>query len=276
MTRKIVSDSSANVFSMEGVDFAAVPLKIIQKGLEYADTPELDVAAMMEALHHHEGKTSTSCPNVAEWLDAFAGADQVFALCITGQLSGSYGSACQAKADYEAEHPGAKVLVIDSLSAGPELQLLLERLQAMVIAGDSFEDIAAAMAAYQKQTHLLFVLESLKNLANNGRCSHAVATVAGLLGIRLVGQASSEGTLQPLHKARGAKKAQKELWDEMEKAGYAGGAVRIAQCQNPAGAQALADHIHSVYPQADVQIVPTAGLCSYYAEQGGLMIGFEG
>jgi DegV family protein with EDD domain len=166
--------------------------------------------------------------------------------------------------------------VIDSLSAGPELQLLIERLQALILAGEEFDSICREITAYQQKTHLVFMLESLKNLANNGRCSHAVATVAGLLGIRLVGQASEQGTLQPLHKARGQKKALNELFAEMEKNGYAGGRVRIAQSQNPEGAQALKELIVSHFAQADVQIVPCTGLCSYYAEQGGLMIGYEG
>jgi hypothetical protein len=29
------------------------------------------------------------------------------------------------------------------------------------------------------------------------------------------------------------------------------------------------------YPQADVDIEPTGGLCCFYAEQGGLLVGFE-
>jgi DegV family protein with EDD domain len=275
MNYKIVSDSSSNLFTLPGVSYATVPLKIITKTQEYVDAPGLDIDAMMAQLHEYDGRSSTSCPNVAEWLDAFEGADGVFALTITGQLSGSYSAACQAKADYEAAHPGARVHVIDSLSAGPELQLLLERLRELVLSGADFDGICQGITAYQQKTRLVFMLESLKNLANNGRCSHAVATVAGLLGIRLVGQASEQGTLQPLHKARGQKKALKEIFSEMEKNGYAGGRVRIAQCQNQPGAQELKELILGHFAQADVQIVPCAGLCSYYAEQGGLMIGYD-
>ena len=41
-------------------------------------------------------------------------------------------------------------------------------------------------------------------------------------------------------------------------------------------ASVLRDKIVADYPEADVQILSTGGLCSYYAEKGGLMIGFEG
>ena len=50
-------------------------------------------------------------------------------------------------------------------------------------------------------------LVRLENFAKNGRVSPAVAKVVGLLGIRVVGRASDEGTLEPTYKVRGEKKA---------------------------------------------------------------------
>jgi len=29
------------------------------------------------------------------------------------------------------------------------------------------------------------------------------------------------------------------------------------------------------FPQADIKIIPTSGLCSFYAEDGGLLMGYE-
>ena len=126
-----------------------------------------------------------------------------------------------------------------------------------------------------KHTHLLFTLRSLNNLARNGRVSPAVAKLAGVLGIVVVGKASDEGTLQQMHKCRGEKRAIETLYKEMKEHGYAGGKVRIGQNFNPAGAQQLADMIHTEYPQADIQIELSSALCMFYAEQGGLMVGYE-
>ena len=50
MKTKIVVDSSANLYALPGVDFACVPLKIVTEDGEYADTAELDAAAMAETL----------------------------------------------------------------------------------------------------------------------------------------------------------------------------------------------------------------------------------
>ena len=139
----------------------------------------------------------------------------------------------------------------------------------------TFEAICDAVKEYQQRTGLMFMLESLQNLANNGRVNKIVAKAAGILGIRMVGRASAEGTLEPMEKCRGEKKAIAALADHMVSMGYDGGKMRISHCMNPNGAETLKQTILAAYPQANVQIRPTGGLCSFYAEKGGLLIGFE-
>lgn len=129
--------------------------------------------------------------------------------------------------------------------------------------------------AYQAHTHLAFSLESLTNLARNGRVNPAVAKLAGVLGIRIVGVASEVGTLEPLHKCRGEKKAIDSLAAEMESRGYAGGRVKIAHCFNEEAANTLRSMLLDRWPSADVTIELCGALCSFYAERGGLLVGFE-
>lgn len=275
MLYKLVTDSSANIFSIPGADLASVPMKIITSTAEYVDGPELDVAAMVDEIRATKGKSGTSCPNIQDWLDAFEGGDRIFAVTITSNLSGSYASCVQAAADYEADHPGAKVCVIDSLSAGPEMALILCKLESWIDEGRPFERMVSDIASYQKHTHLSFSLESLTNLARNGRVSPAVAKIAGVLGIRVVGVASDHGTLEPLHKCRGEKKALEALFQDMKDRGYSGGTVRIADCFNRPAANQLADLIRQEFPNATVQHETCTALCSFYAERGGLMVGYE-
>lgn len=275
MQYKLVADSSANIFDMNGVSFASVPMKIITTQAEYVDDPRLDVARMVAEVKVTKGKSGTSCPNMHDWLQAFEGADRIFAVTITSNLSGSHASAVQAAADYEASNPGAKVCVIDSLSAGPELGLILEQLRRWIGEGRSYEQMVEDIRLYQSHTHLIFSLESLTNLARNGRVSPAVAKIAGVLGIRVVGVASEVGTLEALHKCRGEKKAIETMFVEMQKRGYAGGRVKIAHCFNDAAANSLQQLILAAYPNADVTIEPCAALCSFYAEQGGMLVGYE-
>lgn len=61
----------------------------------------------------------------------------------------------------------------------------------------------------------------------------------------------------------------------MKNSGLSKGKVRIAHCMNESAAQKLKAMILSQMEQADVQIHRCRGLCSYYAEKGGLLVGFE-
>ena len=275
MKFKIVSDSASNVLMFAGTDFSSVPLKIITAQAEYVDDANLDVEMMVQDLKNTKGKSGTSCPNIHDWLQAFGDADRIFAVTITSNLSGSCAAARQAKEEYEQMRPGAKVCVVDTLSAGPEMRLIIEQLGQWIEEGRAYEEIARDVEAYAKRTHLLFSLESLTNLARNGRVNPAVAKIAGVLGIRVVGAASAEGTLQQLHKCRGEKKALETIFEEMKLRNYRGGKVRIAHCFNQEAAQKLEATVLAAFPESDVQLEQTTALCSFYAEMGGLMIGFE-
>ncbi len=275
MKTKIVVDSSSNLYAMENMDFACVPLKIVTDEQEYLDDGRLDAVGMAQTLRTYKGKTGTSCPNVADWLQAYEGADQVFVITITGTLSGSYNAALLAAEEYKEEHPGARVYVLDSLSAGPELRLLAEHLRDLIQTGMEFDDICEAILAYHKHTHLLFSLESLANLARNGRVKPAVAAVARMLGIRVIGQASDSGELDVLCKTRGEHGALERIVLEMKGHGFTSGRVHIAHCGNPEAAKRLKLMLHAVFEGAQIDVSECGGLCSYYAELGGLMVGYE-
>ncbi len=272
---KIVADSSADLLQLENMEFGAAPLKIVAGDREFVDDAALDVAAMVEWFGTYKGKSKTSCPNPSDWLEAFDNADEVYCVAITSGLSGSYNAACIAKQMYEEQHSGKQVCVIDSLSAGPELVLLIEKLAEFIRQDLPYIQICRKIEEYKQQTGLIFMLESLKNFAANGRVSPAVAKLAGLLGIRIVGRASDQGTLEPIHKCRGEAKSIATLLEELKKAGLGEGKVRIAHCQNQKAALELQSKILQDRPNVDVQIHSCRGLCSYYAELGGLLVGFE-
>lgn len=275
MSVKIVCDSSANLSALPGIEFEDVPLKILSGDREFVDDHHLDVDMMVDYLKHVRQRSSTSCPNTDEWLSAFEGADEIYAITLTSNLSGTWASCMQAAKVYQKQHPDARVCVVDSLSAGPEMVLLAEKVREMKLQGLSFDEVSAQVEAYKQRTHLLFALESLKNLANNGRVSPAVAKICEVLSIRLVGTASLEGTLQPLEKVRGEKKALAAIVDGMRQRQFAGGKVRIAHCENEKAAGDLAHLIYCHFPFSDITICPCGGLCSFYVEKGGLLVAFE-
>lgn len=276
MNKKVVADSSANLPALDGIPYASVPLKILAGDREFVDDASLDTGEMLAALEKYTGKTSTACPSVGEWLDAFGDAEDVFAVAITSNLSGSYNAAVQAKAIYEEQHPGCRVCCLDTLSTGPEMILIVEKLKELAQIGLPFEEMENQIREYMKKTHLLFMLESVDNLAKNGRVSPLVAKAVGFLNIRIIGKASDVGTLQQLHKVRGEKKGLDMILSEMKAHGFTGGKVRINHAHNPGAAQALLERIKKTYSNIEGTITPMTGLCCFYAERGSVMVGFEG
>ncbi len=272
---KIVADSSADLLTWQALPFASAPLKIITAEHEYVDDAALDVEQMVNTMLSYKGKSSTSCPNPEDWLHAFGDAEHIFCVTITGTLSGSYNAAVAAKALYEEQYPERHVFVLNSLSAGPELKLIIEKLTEMIQNGMDYEHICTDIMQYCQNTGLLFMLESMKNLANNGRVSPIVAKAAGLLGIRVVGKASDVGDLQPLDKCRGQEKALHAIVAHLKDFGLRCGKVRIAHCFNEEAASRLKELLLAQFEDAQVEIYRCCGLCSFYAEKGGLLVGFE-
>lgn len=275
MKFKIVADSSADLLTICDVPFSSAPLKIITDSKEYVDNESLDVCAMQNDLASYKGKSRTSCPSAGEYIEAFGDAENVFCVTITSGLSGSYNAASVAKATYEEEHPERHVHVIDSLSTGPECALIIGKLRELILSGESFDDIKEKITEYQKRTGLLFMLKSLHNLANNGRVSPIVAKISGILGIRIVGCASEAGTLEITNKSRGESGALADILKNLESLGYVGGSIRIHHAENLPTAENLKAKILAKWPGASVVIDKTGGLCSFYAERGGLLVGFE-
>ncbi len=272
---RIVADSSADVLELKNVPFAAVPLKIITAEKEYTDNKDLDVQDMVNTLLSYKGRSSTSCPNPEDWLRAFGDAEYIFCIPITATLSGSYNAANIAKDIYENMYPDRKVFVLNTLTTGPEMKLIAEKIEELIIGGMKYDAICAEILKYMGSTGLLFMLESLRNFANNGRVSPIVAKAAGLLGVRIVGQASDHGDLQILDKCRGQEKALKSIVNYLKQNGLSSGKVYIAHCFNEEGGLRLKEMLINEIPKIKVDIYNLRGLCSFYAEQGGLLVGYE-
>lgn len=272
---KIVSDSSSDLLMLDSVEFASSPMKIITAKREFVDDENLNVDEMANFFNEYKDRSQTSCPNPADWLDAFGDADDIICVTITSALSGSYNSACTAKELYEAENEGKRVFVLDTLSAGPEITLIVRKLEELVKSGMAYERVCDKIREYAKRTGLVFMLKSLKNFAANGRVSTLVAKLVGFAGICIVGKASNEGTLEPTHKCRGENRSLETLINDLKELGLKNGKVSIGHCQNEGAANKLKQMIESTFEKVQVEIHKLRGLCSFYAEKGGLLVGFE-
>lgn len=272
---RLIVDSSANTLSDPARNLEVVPLTLTFGEENLLDDENLNISDFLTKMEVNQEAGKTAAPSIQRWLDVLDGAEQAIIVTITSGMSGTYSSALQARDIYLESHPLAKIIVVDSRSAGPELELIIEGIEEMLQDPKlRFADLESKIAEYRTKTNLLFLLQSLRNLSLNGRVSPAVAKLAGLLKINLIGTASVDGDLKPLTKARGMKKALKELVKQMEENKYQGGRVIIDECENLTDAEKLKELILEKYPDAKITIRPMRGLCSFYAERGGLMVAF--
>lgn len=272
---KLIVDSSSNMVNDPAHNVEVVPLTISFGGKDYIDDQNLNIQEFLSDMNKNQVAGKTTCPSIQAWLDALEGTEKAIIVTMTSGMSGTFSSALQAKNMYEEKHPTSQIIVVDSRSAGPELTIVLHGIEKMIQGDIRFVDLEEEIAEFRMHTHLLFILQSLHNLSLNGRVSPAVAKIAGLLKINLIGTASKDGKLEPLTKARGMKKAMRELLKYIKDNNYHGGEVIIDHCENEKDAETIKEKLQAEYPDAQITIRPMHGLCSFYAEEGGLMIGFN-
>ncbi len=272
MKTKIIADSSCDLFCMEGIAFSSVPLTVFTDERSFTDDETLDVGEMLRYLSTYKGRSGTACPNIEDWLNTYADAEQIYVVTMSGNISGTYDTARSAAELYREAHPNASIRVFDTKSAGPQVRMTVDHLAKLVRAGTDFQTVCSLIDEELKRSRTFFALESFHNFAQNGRVGKAAAMFGSALGIRVMATASKQGTIEIIRKCRGEKSVLEGFLDELQNAGYDGTDCYIAHCQNEPLAQRLAEAIRERYPQASVTLHETRGLCSYYAEKGGILL----
>lgn len=276
---KIVADTGADIRSLDilsdDIAYDIVPLMINIEDEVFVDNQDLDIPSFLKKLKETKSKTSSACASPEVYAQHFQDAENVICFTISAELSGSYNSASVAKDMALEENPDAKIHVYNSKSAGAEMDLLILKAYELVQTDITFDDLVEALQEYHDNLDIAFLLESVDNLVNNGRVSKIVGQMIGLLGIRLVGNRTPEGTIQLAHKSKGQKRGLRTLMNELKSKGYKGGKVYIAHVFNNDIANAFEAEVLKEFPNADISITTTSALCSYYAEHNGMIVGYE-
>ena len=272
---KFVADSACDLKEYPGICFETVPLSISTDERDYTDNEDLNVHEVLDYLEGYNDRSYTACPSIDAWLKAFEGADEIYCVTITSGLSGTFNGANIAREQYLEDHPDTKIYVVDSLSTGPGMVLLLEKLAELKSQGKSFEEVCTAIERYRKRLKLYFSLSSLHNLAQNGRVNKLIASAIGFMNIKILGTASKEGTIEQVGKCRGNNRMIDKIIEQLKENGFTKGKIRICHVECLEFANAVAEKIRSIFNCTDIKIVPARGLCSYYAERGGIILGCE-
>ena len=287
MSWAIVADSSCNLRSWKpqapDTTFVSVPLTIHVGGEEFIDDANLDVAELNRAVAQESQASSSSCPSVGVWAEEFRRADNVIAITISANLSGSYEAANTARTmvldefmrDHAGIMTGKNIFILNSRATGGKMELIVELLDRYLTTNPSFDDVVAYLEKLDAASTVVFSLSSFDNLVKNGRMPRLAGSIASKLNIRMLGTASAEGTIKIVGPTRGEKKMYRKTIEVMASDGYHGGLVYIDHVDNEKSASELKAIIEAQWPQAEVHILPCGGLCSYYAEESGLIIGYE-
>ena len=278
MNWNIITDSSCDLLPSTSPDgrirLTSVPFTIRIGEQDFVDDEHLDTLEMLSAMEQERSAGHTSCPTPDAWLAQFEQADCAIAITISSQLSGSMNSALAARDMALEKDPDKKIVILDSLSTGPEVLLCVKEIERLIRHGLSFDDIAAHARGFLQKTKILFALSSFDNLIKNGRIHRLTGMLAKALGIWGIGSGSDEGKIAFESKARGAKKVVQTLVSTMKEHGFIGGNVAISHCDNLALAQTLKNSILDIWENTSIEILPTRGLGSYYAERGGLIVSY--
>jgi fatty acid-binding protein DegV len=127
------------------------------------------------------------------------------------------------------------------------MTLLANKLAEFINKKFDFQEVTAKIREYMSRTRLLYILERVDNLVNNGRLNRLEGKIVSALGIRLFGKASSEARLALLHKCRGRLKAYEKAIEEMLAEGYEGGKVIISHCRNKTMAEYVKGRIAAAF-----------------------------
>lgn len=278
MKWSIVADSSCDLvkddFNCELFGFTTVPFTIRIGDKEYVDCEELDTGDLLEAMEHCPQIGSTACPSPHAWAEEFAKAENIISVTISDNLSGSYNSAVTAKQILLAECSHKKIAVLNSKSTGPAIALLIRHIAQMIRCDASFDSIHDEAEDLVHNIKTVFALTCFDNLVKNGRMSKLTGFIAKKLGMWGIGIGSPEGTIKMKGKARGASGAISAILDDLHQRGFQEKELIISHCHNAEFVQALSEKIAERWPDADITVLKTRGLDSFYAERGGIILSY--
>lgn len=257
-----------------------VPLTITVDGKDYVDDGTVEIVPFLEHIKSTASPSHSACPSPEAYAQAVLGQpEDCFIITLSSHLSGSHNAAVMGAEEALEADPSRKIHVFDSESATAGETYLMLMIHDLIKAGKAFEEIVVKVEEKIASMHTLFVLESLDNLAKNGRVNKAVAKIANVLNIRLLMSDDGHGEIKVVNKLRGHGNALKAMVETCHKhtETLVKGSQRLvlSYCNCVERAKQVRDMIREHCPAiGEIVLVPTTALSSLYAYDGGVVIAY--
>lgn len=276
MQAKIVADSCCDLTGelKANLHVSTVPLTMTLGSDSYTDDDTLDLPAFMESMRACKERIGSAAPSPGLFEEAFRGAEDVFAVTLSSNLSASYSSAMIGKS--LAESRGVRVHVFDSKSASAGEALLIVKIHRLLREGLERAEIIERIERFIKEMKTFFVLDNVDTLMKNGRMNRITGKIISAFHIRPILGSDGNGNIALFSHAQGWKQALKKLADTVEQSDRAtdGETLVISHCQNPEFAEELKAVLAARYRFGEILVLPTRGLSSIYANEKGVILAF--
>lgn len=277
MTYRLICDSCTDLPPELGADpcVKRIPLTI-QVGAEtVVDGPDFQQGELLQKMRAWPDAPKTACPSPSMYLDAFEDDGDNYVVTLSGQLSGSYNAAMQARAIYREDEGTGNVHIFNSRSASAgqaQIALLIRELAGR---GLPFAQVVEKVEAYIDRMKTMFVLENLDNLRKNGRLTRMQSLVTGALRVKLLCGATPEGEIQKMGQGLSMKQTLAKMVSRMaDDPDHADRRLVIAHCNCLERAESLREMIRQKCRFGEILIVPTGGIATVYANDGGIVTAY--
>jgi uncharacterized protein len=201
----VVSDTSADLSDavLDRHRIALVPLQVTFGAESFRDRVELRPEEFYRRLREATDLPTTSQPAPADFVrilrDARAEADEVVAVLLGGNLSGTLGSA------HAAVRAGGIIGVhlVDSRSASLGLGMLALRAAELAEAGRTGAEVVRELERVRGRSGMLLTVDRFDHLLRSGRVSRGKAWLGGMLDVKPILTLDETGRVVPLDRVRG-------------------------------------------------------------------------
>lgn len=140
----------------------------------------------------------------------------IFYICFSSALSGSYQTCLIAKEDMKKKYPDCNICIVDSISACGGEGMLLNECVKKRDSGCTIEELADFANDIKYRILHVFTVDDLNHLHRGGRLSKMSAVMGTMLGIKPILYFNETGHLLPYTKIRGRKQSLDAMAKQMQ------------------------------------------------------------